>query len=288
MKNILITAAIACLWCCTSEKKDPHPQVKNKNVSIAYQRTGSGDTALVFVHGWCINKEYWQAQQSYFSNRFTTVALDLGGHGESGTNRDNWTPDEYARDVVALIKTLDLKKVILVGHSMSGAINVIAANTIPDRIVGFVGVDNFKDFVTSYTPEQQAQIDGFLDIVKKNFDTVATSYSYSSLFPPNYPDTASMNRVIRNVQQIDSTIAIKTIEQMIPAALKEGQQLSQLQLPLYLIVSDFGPVNDSVVTKYAKKGLIAKTIKGVGHYPMIEKPDEFNQQLQAVVNEIAR
>ena len=66
------------------EKKD----IANQGVKIAYTDTGNGDTTLVFVHGWGINKGYWSDQVSAFSNRYRVVPLDLPGFGQSGKNRD--------------------------------------------------------------------------------------------------------------------------------------------------------------------------------------------------------
>ena len=41
------------------------------------------DTTLLFVHGWCINKEYWKEQSAYFCDNYKVVTLDLPGFGQS-------------------------------------------------------------------------------------------------------------------------------------------------------------------------------------------------------------
>jgi hypothetical protein len=77
-----------------------------------------------------------------------------------------------------------------------------------------------------------------------------------------------MKRVVKDVQEMDSVIAIKTLEEMVPATLKEGAQLSNLKVPVYLIISsDLGLMNDTSVSKYCKYGLTVKNISGVGHIP---------------------
>ena len=52
--------------------------VSNK-VRIDYTDTGTGDTTLLFVHGWCINKTYWEKQVAYFGKRYRVVTIDLPG-----------------------------------------------------------------------------------------------------------------------------------------------------------------------------------------------------------------
>src|SRR5690349_6914406 len=106
--KIIITLLSGLLLLCTAAIKQQVSFVKNGNVNIAYIKKGNNDTALVFVHGWCINKEYWQKQNDEFSKRYTIVAIDLGGHRESGHNRNSWTIDDFASDVIAVSDSLHL------------------------------------------------------------------------------------------------------------------------------------------------------------------------------------
>ncbi|MEP7317435.1 MAG: alpha/beta hydrolase [Panacibacter sp.] len=286
-RNIVIIALLFLIAGCSSPVKEQAVNISNGNVNIAYIKEGNSDTAIVFVHGWCINKEYWQQQINYFSKRYITVALDLGGHGQSGLNRDSFRIEDYAADVTATINELNLKKVILVGHSMGGDIILEVANNIPEKIIGFIGIDNLKDVSVGFTAEQQKQIDDFMSALKKNFDTVASAYCRGALFPPNYTDTIPVNRVIKSVQDIDSTVAIKSLQSVINISSKESSMIAKLKIPVHLIVSDYTPMNEADVKKYCKAGLYVKTIHGTGHYPMIEKPREFNELLRQTLNEIA-
>jgi pimeloyl-ACP methyl ester carboxylesterase len=289
MKYFFIAAIIFIGSCMSNEKKTAeHVPVKNGDVDIVYDLKGSGDTMVVFVHGWAINKEYWRSQEDLFSKRFTTVALDLGGHGQSGKNRDSWTVYDYSNYVIAVINALKAGKVILVGHSMSGDVIAAVADSIPSKIVGLIGIDNFKDISTSRSKEEQDGIAGFLQILHRRYDSVITAYCYSGLFPPKYPDSAVMKNLVKDVLQTDSVVSIKTIEAMIQSSLTEGDRLSKVSLPVHVITSDYAPVNKPVMEKYCKAGFKEKIIHGTGHYPMIEKPAEFNQLLTETFNEIAK
>lgn len=275
---------LVAVGCTPSSKKAV--EVKNGNVSIAYTLSGKGDTAIVLVHGWCITKEYWDQTQKELSTDYTVVALDLGGHGQSGSNRDQWTIEEYANDVLAVINQLDLKNVILVGHSMGGQIILQAALTQPSKIIGFIGVDNFKDFFVEFTAEEDQGIKDFMQDLRASFDTTATRYCKVALFPPNYVDTAAMNRVIRSVQLADSIMAIQSLESAMLFTLIETELMPKLTITVHLIVSEYTPTHEEKLRMYAKAGYSIRTISGVGHYPMIEKPVEFNLLLQATIREI--
>ena len=287
MKRVLTFILLLAISSCSSPGENEKIAIKNGDVNIAYNISGIGDTALLFVHGWCINKNYWQKQEDYFDKRFKVISIDLGGHGQSGHNRNSWTVNDFAQDVVAVINRLKLNKIILVGHSMGGDIVLKVLNSIPEKIIGLVGIDNFKDVKTQFTPEEKEQINIFMQQLKSNFDSSATVYSKATLFPPNYKDTISINRVIKDIQTSDSTVAYQALESSLQSFLKEPEMLSQLKIPLYLIESDYIPVGEKALKKYCKAGYFISTIQGTGHYPMIEKPDEFNLALEATLNKIS-
>jgi pimeloyl-ACP methyl ester carboxylesterase len=293
MKVTVITPAIAMSLflqaCSTTEQKQTSPVVvKNSDVTIAYDKAGSGDTTILFVHGWAINRSFWQQQVDAFAQRYTVVAVDLGGHGESGHNRNSWNINDFANDVTAVIDTLRLKKVILVGHSMAGDIVVETALARPNDVIGVIGIDNLNDFTSSFSPEEQKQIDGFIQALKQNFTETVVAYTKGSLFPENYADTVSVNRVIRSIKQMDSTIATNTLAGLIAYSTTEAQEVSKLKLPLHLIESNRTVVNKDTLAKYCKTGFYVKTINGTGHYPMIERPAEFNALLQETIDDIGK
>jgi pimeloyl-ACP methyl ester carboxylesterase len=107
-------------------------------VRIAYEVHGHGSPALVFVHGWSCNRSFWAGQIEPFSKQFEVVGVDRAGHGDSGRNRAKWTIPSYSEDVAAVVKKLNLKKVILIGHSMGGDVIPEAALGLPGRVVGLI------------------------------------------------------------------------------------------------------------------------------------------------------
>ena len=280
----------ACLFVLSCKPPDVRKavEIKNGDVYIAYSMSGNGDTSIVFVHGWGITKEYWKYQQDALSSQYTVVAPDLGGHGQSGHNRENWTIEEFAKDVRAVIDGLRLKNVILVGHSMGGEIILQTALTFPDKVIGFIVIDNFKHFVTAFTPKEEREINSFLEDLKTSFDTTATMYTRLALFPRGYTDTISVNRVVRSIQETDTIVAIKALESLMHFALKDSEMISRLPIPAHLIVSDYTTTNEESFRRTAKPGSSIRIIRGTGHYPMIEKPEEFTELLRETIHHIGK
>jgi pimeloyl-ACP methyl ester carboxylesterase len=101
-----------------------------------------------------------------------------------------------------------------------------------------------------------------------------------ALFPQGSTDSVSINRVLRSIQESDSVIAIQTLESLMNFSLKDSTLLSQLMIPVNLIVSDYTPSNEEQLKKVCRAGYTIFRLKGAGHYPMIEKPEQFTALLQ--------
>jgi non-heme chloroperoxidase len=88
--------------------------------SIFYKDWGTGPT-VVFSHGWPLNADAWDAQMLFLGQQgFRVVAHDRRGHGRSGQTWNGNDYDTFADDLAALLEKLDLRDVVLVGHSMGG------------------------------------------------------------------------------------------------------------------------------------------------------------------------
>jgi hypothetical protein len=66
----------------------------------------------------------------------------------------------------------------------------------------------------------------------------------------NYPDTASENRVIRDIQSSDSVMACAALVSVMQFVPGEPAMLSRLKIPFHLIVSDYTPTNEEAIKKY--------------------------------------
>jgi len=89
-------------------------------VEIFYKDWGSGQPIL-FSHGWPLSADAWDAQMLFFGQQgYRVIAHDRRGHGRSAQPWDGNTMDRYADDLAELIEHLDLRDVILIGHSTGG------------------------------------------------------------------------------------------------------------------------------------------------------------------------
>lgn len=256
--------------------------VRDKQVEINYFQQGQGDTTLLFLHGWCIDGMYWKNQVDYFSKTYNVFAIDLPGFGKSKAERTNWTIEEYANDVTAFIDTMNLKNLVIIGHSMAGEIMLQTALIDNPKIVGIVGVDNFKFIDVAFTPEQMKQMTDFFPMLEKDFKNSAPVYADMMLFHPTTSKEVK-DRVKTDFANSNSVVGYGTFMNQVQYAYTDAQRLEQLNYKLYLINSDYFPTNQTGLKNHCKNNFQVETISATGHYPMIEKPTEFNLILEKVL-----
>jgi len=252
-------------------------------LEIVGELRGRGDAALVFLHGWCGDREYWQHQVEAFAADYRVVALDQAGHGESGKGRKAWTADGLAGDVEAVVKALGLKRVILVGHSMGGSVALLAAKRMPGTVIAVIGVDTLQNAEFKLPEEVRKSI---LDGVEKDFKGTVR-VTIAGLLPEK-ADAELKTWLQTKAEGQDPKMALALMRDLF--GLDTRKLLKEAKVPVRCINSaggykSFTPTAVETNKKYADFGAV--TIEGVGHYPMLEKPDEFNRRLRDVLKEFA-
>lgn len=91
-------------------------------VQIFYKDRGPKSAQpIVLHHGWPLSADDWDNQMLFFAGKgFRVIAHDRRGHGRSSQVSDGHDMDHYAADVAALVKHLDLRNAIHIGHSTGG------------------------------------------------------------------------------------------------------------------------------------------------------------------------
>ena len=87
---------------------------------IYFKDWGTGQP-LFFHHGWPLSADDWDAQMMFFLDHgYRVIAHDRRGHGRSTQTVNGHDMDTYAADVAELVKALDLKNAVHIGHSTGG------------------------------------------------------------------------------------------------------------------------------------------------------------------------
>jgi len=116
-------------------------RLRRDGVSLAYSKSGSGTDAVMFIHGWCCNHTHFAEQFRHFAPTRQVVAVDLRGHGASDRPQQEYTLPGFASDVAWMCDQLQVRRPLVVGHSMGGAVALELASRYPDLPRGIVLLD---------------------------------------------------------------------------------------------------------------------------------------------------
>lgn len=98
-------------------------KIKIQEINIHYIQYGEGKD-MILLHGWGQNIEMMKPLGDNFCNRFRITILDLPGFGESDEPKEAWDIAQYVEMLEEFIKSLKIKKPIVIGHSFGGRIAI--------------------------------------------------------------------------------------------------------------------------------------------------------------------
>lgn len=124
----------------------PVSEISERTVQVNAQRVhylqaGSGPTTIVLLHGWPQSSHEWRRIIPRLAGRYTVIAPDLRGIGGTTAPSSDFTKAALARDVYGLIKKLELRRVVLVGHDIGGMVAYAYARQFPRDLLGVAILD---------------------------------------------------------------------------------------------------------------------------------------------------
>lgn len=245
--------------------------------NIAYEFHGNKETVLLFVHGWLGSKRWWENQKDFFQNDYQIVQMDLGGHGDSDKDRKKFSAELYSEDIIAVAKQFSNKKIILIGHSMSGIYVTMASLNLPN-VKGIILVDTLKNLDFRFPDELVSQV---MDMYRYNFEFGVNNILPQYLFNPKTPENVKMSLTKEFLNQ--KSFAADGIEAFYQADVRPFA--SALNIPVRAVNSDIPPTDKEVNLKYFKN-FDYVSMSDVGHYPMLEDVKVFNEKLSWAINTI--
>jgi pimeloyl-ACP methyl ester carboxylesterase len=223
------------------------------------------------VHGFACSHEDWRLQLEHFSRSHEVVACDLRGHGKTPGRAQECTIEHFGGDVAALIGNLELKNVILVGHSM-GCRVVLEANRIAaERIAGIVLVDGSRqpalpppiDDYPAFAENLFRQM--FFRTTPESEAIVARAVRTSREFGPHlWPAMARWD-----VQQMDAALGAARCPILAIQSTTRGAHLKRSPMK----PGDTNPYLDLLKSNRARVEIIPHT----GHFTMLEAPAAVNR-----------
>jgi pimeloyl-ACP methyl ester carboxylesterase len=245
---------------------------------IQFEVGGEGDRTLVFVHGWSCDRRYWAEQMTAFADRYHVVAIDLAGHGESGTGRRSWTIPAFGDDVAAVLERLDIRGGVLIGHSMGGDAIVETALLVPHRVAALVWVDTYRELGEVRSSDE---VERFVELLRLDF-VAETRRFVHGMFPAT-TDPALVERIAADMSAATPEIAVDAARHSFAndgPILERLAMLRQRECPIVAINPEVPPTDAASLSRY---GVTTVLMPNVGHFPMLEDAERFDEVLENVL-----
>ncbi|PXY27341.1 alpha/beta fold hydrolase [Prauserella muralis] len=247
-------------------------------ITIGYDDEGTGD-AVVLVHGHPFDRSMWRPQtRSLAEAGWRAIAPDLRGYGQSSVVPGSTSLETFARDILALLDRLRVRRFALAGLSMGGQIALELQRLVPDRIRALVLADTSPH---AETPEgrvrRRAQADRLLAEGMRGYaDEVLTT-----MIAPHTVETAPL--VALHV----SAMMRGAPPQGAAAALRGRAErrdyvdlLGRITVPTLVMVGsedEFTPVEVARFLHERIPGSQLAIIEGAAHLPNLEREREFSE-----------
>jgi pimeloyl-ACP methyl ester carboxylesterase len=261
------------------------PQITNSvdGVHIEYQVYGHGEPAVVLVHGWLNNANYWNAQLSELKARYCVVTLNLAGHGASDKNRSDWSIANYAEDVVAVARQIPSKKLVLVGHAMGAPIVLEAAGRIGERVTGIIAVDALKSI--GKPPMSKSQFEQLVQPFRDDFIGYMHDFVGEYLFTKN-ANPVLVRKVADDMARASPQVALASLQALFRYDF--AAVLPEIVVPIIAINSDLNVPTDEARIKKTAPTFRSIVVHGSGHFLMLEAPQRFNPILLQALETLSK
>jgi 3-oxoadipate enol-lactonase len=266
------------------------PFVESRGRRIYYERHGSGSAVVLFCHGAGSNAATWWQQLPAFTQAHTCITMDIRCFGRSVAPLQEFSLENFARDVIAILDREAIGRVTLVGQSLGGMIGLKLALTCPERLAAFVACD------TSLALDHPVLL-GTLG--KRQITHRAVAIEQRSLgkwFLDNHPDKALLYAQINHFNPSAYTLGAAEWGAAIGALMQPGQlvpmsALATVRCPTLLLVGSEDPIVPVSVMREVAERLRESELAVVdqaGHSAYFEKPEEVNRLVIDFIGRRAR
>jgi sigma-B regulation protein RsbQ len=254
----------------------PQDALARNNVKVF----GRGTQPMLFAHGFGCDQNMWRLVTPAFEDDYRIVLFDYVGSGRSDLAAYDAgrysTLDGYAQDVIDVIHALDLRDVVLVAHSVSSMVAVLAANREPGRFERLVLIGpspryiNDPPYVGGF---ERADIEGLLDMMDRNFIGWANFLAPAIIRNPDRPELGE--ELTSSFCSTDPVVARRFAE---TTFLSDNRaDVAKVSVPSLILQCSDDMVAPLEVGDYLHREMPGSTLRvmnATGHCPHMSHPEE--------------
>jgi len=248
---------------------------KFNNNKVHYTDVGNrkNKDALIFVHGWTCNADFWKESINAFPE-YRVIAVDLPGHGQSDKPKVNYSMEYFARSIEAVMKKAKVKRAVLVGHSMGTPVIRQFYRLYPKETLGLVIVDG------ALRPGTKSEMEQFVAPLRSDYKTNALKFVDGMLMP--IKDENLKTSIRSAMLATPDYVALSALEGMTDDGI---WTMDKIDVPVLALMAESPFWKPDTKEFY---GTIAPNLdfqmwKGVSHFLMMDKPSEFNREVRLFI-----
>jgi pimeloyl-ACP methyl ester carboxylesterase len=258
----------------TAAQKAESRFAKLDGTRVHYVNYGKGNEALVLIHGWTQNADAWRDNVGDLVKRSRVLVVELPGHGQSDKPQVTYSMDYFARAIEAVMRDAQVKRAVLVGHSMGTPVARQFYRKYPEKTLAIVIVDgSLRPFGDKATMDQLMA--GFRG---PNYrDAVTQMMAFIS--GPNLSAEVKqrINSASMNTPQY---VLVSAFEGMLDTSIW-GEDKINVPVLAVMAKTPLLPANAEESFRAIAPKLEFQLFDGVGHFLMMEKPKEFDDTVQS-------
>jgi sigma-B regulation protein RsbQ len=247
---------------------------------------GRGTQPMLFAHGFGCDQNMWRLMTPAFEDDYRIVLFDYVGSGRSDPAAYDAarysTLDGYAQDVLDVVHALELRDVVLVAHSVSSMVAVLAANREPERFERLVLIGpspryiNDPPYVGGF---ERADIEGLLEMMDRNFLGWANFLAPAIMKNPDRPELGE--ELTSSFCSTDPVVARRFAE---ATFLSDNRaDLAEVRVPSLILQCSDDMVAPLEVGDYLHREMPESTLRvmrATGHCPHMSHPEETIQLMK--------
>lgn len=238
---------------------------------------GEGGLPVLFVHGLAGDSGVWAGALAHLRATRRAVAFDLRGHGRSTPPAGGRVSiKDLAGDVGAVADELGLRRFVLVGHSLGGAVAGCYAGAHPERVAGLFLLDPAGDVSRLPRSRVKATLRGMQPSTFQEF----MEGWFGAMLLPERPETGA--EVLATLRRTDPRAASGAYAGL--AAYHPVPPLKAYRGPVTLLVrpGKTGPLSIRALVP----SIPVDEVPGAGHWIMLDEPEVFHAKLDAFLSEL--
>ncbi len=264
-------------------------KINVNNISLSIRDSGTGNDPVVFVHPFPFDKTVWEAQFDFLKKTNRVISFDVRGFGKSTSDTRKSSVPLFADDLIAMLDTLGLTKVIGCGLSMGGYILLNAVERYPERFKAIILGDT--QCLADSKGEQQNRYDTISDIEKNGLETFSEKFLNKALSPYTLEHHSGIFQKLKAIILSNQVPAITSGLSAMAQREQTCSDLRQLKIPA-LVVSG----KEDVVIQPSQSEFLFNNIAGsqlqfiehAGHLSNVEQPDLFNKIIYQFIDGLTK